>query len=144
VLDRNNPIRAPQSNLSKSIIRPEHQPIRAVSPAVSDFRQAHRLGTPSRRRIEGSAQHAAQASFRIEDREAEAGRGEAQGKKARPVSRALELARPCLKPADSRFEILDGSDQFINGALYVDRRQGAGFTKPLPQRSAAQPGLPGS
>jgi hypothetical protein len=143
VLDRNNPIRAPQSNLSKSIIRPEHQPIRAVSPAVSDFRQAHRVGTPSRRRIEGSAQHAAQASFRIEDREAEAGAAKRKAK-ARPVSRALELARPCLKPADSRFEILDGSDQFINGALYVDRRQGAGFTKPLPQRSAAQPGLPGS
>jgi hypothetical protein len=38
---------------------------------------------------------------------------------ARPVSRALELSRPCLKPADSRFESLDGSDQFINGALYV-------------------------
>ena len=143
MLDRNNPIRAPQSNLSKSIIRPEHQPIRAVSPAVSDFRQAHRVGTPSRRRIEGSAQHAAQASFRIEDREAEAGAAKRKAK-ARPVSRALELARPCLKPADSRFEILDGSDQFINGALYVDRRQGAGFTKPLPQRSAAQPGLPGS
>jgi hypothetical protein len=40
VLDRNNPIRAPQSNLTKSIIRPELQPIRAVSPAVSDLRQA--------------------------------------------------------------------------------------------------------
>jgi hypothetical protein len=39
VLHRSNPIRAAQSNLSKLIIRPEHQPIRAVSPAVSDFRQ---------------------------------------------------------------------------------------------------------
>jgi hypothetical protein len=38
---------------------------------------------------------------------------------ARPVSQALELSRPCLKPGDSRFESLDGSDQFINGALYV-------------------------
>jgi hypothetical protein len=38
---------------------------------------------------------------------------------ARPVSQALELLRPCLKPGDSRFESLDGSDQFINGALYV-------------------------
>jgi hypothetical protein len=36
VLDRNNPISAPQSN---QIIRPELQPIRAISPAVSDFRQ---------------------------------------------------------------------------------------------------------
>jgi len=32
VLDRNNPIRAAQSNLSKSIIKQEHQPIRVVSP----------------------------------------------------------------------------------------------------------------
>jgi len=37
---RNNPIRAAQSNLSKSIIKQEHQPIRVVSPAVSSFRQA--------------------------------------------------------------------------------------------------------
>jgi hypothetical protein len=41
VLDRNNPIRAAQSNLSKSIIKQEHQPIRVVSPAVSSSRQAH-------------------------------------------------------------------------------------------------------
>jgi hypothetical protein len=38
VLHRGNPIKAAQSNLSKLIIRPEHQPIRAVSPVcrISD------------------------------------------------------------------------------------------------------------
>jgi hypothetical protein len=41
VPDRNSPITAAQSNLSTSIIRKEHQPIRVVSPAVSSFRQAH-------------------------------------------------------------------------------------------------------
>jgi hypothetical protein len=40
VLDRHNPITAAQSNLSTSIIKQEHHPIRVVSPAVSSFRQA--------------------------------------------------------------------------------------------------------
>jgi len=40
VLDRNNPITAAQNNLSTSIIKKEHQPIRVVSQAVSSFRQA--------------------------------------------------------------------------------------------------------
>jgi len=50
MLDRNNPITAAQSNLSTSIIKQEHHPIRVVSPAVSKFStgtgQAERAASP--------------------------------------------------------------------------------------------------